>query len=244
MVARRVVETDLRTEVSIGLMHVAVGKLRSELREHSGRQGNILVGTAGVHTPPNTCYERKAGGDLPVVRQVRARPPVAYTATGQTEASVLSEVALTVADVGGANVVAVQRIRGACGTSRARRQAGGIRDGRPWAKTEERGKAATQNPVERVAVTDVVSTAAPAAVITNLLVRLECTLRSKIIWSRIQTLSRKVERITRDTVVDRAITHGGVRNEVVELLIGDADRMGKLAGCEVCAASDAGRVIA
>lgn len=120
--------------------------------------------------------EGEAWGDLPVVGDVEALAPVLDAATLQTEAGVLCEEALAVADAGGRGEVAVERIAGAgqrASDTAAVRQERARGDRGAWAETEEGCEAAAEDAVHAVAIADVVAADRPGAVIADLLIRLE-----------------------------------------------------------------------
>ncbi len=84
----------------------------------------------------------------------------------------------------------------------------------------------------------------PAAVITQLLIRLQGLLRGIRVRSGFKTQSSVVDRISRDRIVESGIAGGGVGDQVVELLIAAAETVRESPVRKVGAAGNAGSIVA
>src|ERR1700674_4267478 len=123
------------------------------------------------------------------------------------------------------------------------RQLGTAGDGRAWCQPEEGSVATAENPVDAVAVPNVMPPKLPGAVVARLLVRLEGSLRCVHVRTRIQILGHIPEVQARNPVINCRISNGEVADQVVELLIACTERVREVPRGEVRAARIAGGVI-
>ena len=198
----------LRAEVGVGLVHLsaqtllvlveeiririagaATGPLQGGIHLAAGRRGQILVGAIRVDAPA------EAGGDgqvlpcLPGVADIGGHTIAEFAAALQTEGWLLGKETIAIADLVKGGAIALQWIGRAWSRSPPRRRTPRPRLSRnPEARymtptmkdcAEELGKAAAHDAVDLAAELEVVRSLGPRAIVADLLVGLERSLRSQ-----------------------------------------------------------------